>query len=88
MTLQFCAAGSKNGKENAPRNLPAALAGENTKNLVRPSNAKRKLVNLNSLKQSTLQFAKKPNTGTEAKKAQPAAKPAPATVDNAPIVID
>lgn len=83
------AAGSKLGKENAPRNVPAAIAGENSKSLVRPSSAKRKLEKLGSLKQSTLHFAKKASTGSAAKeRAQPAAKPAPATSDNEPIVID
>ena len=98
-----CAAGSKNGKENAHRNLPAALAGENSKSLIRPSSAKRKLDKMGSLKQSTLPFAKKPSTGgptklsteTAAKpEAQPAAKsaaaarPVPADDNDDPIVID
>ncbi len=70
--------------------MPAALAGENSKSLVRPSSAKRKLEKLGSLKQSTLQFAKKPSTGLATKtEAQTAVKPAPAADDNdEPIVID
>lgn len=88
--LRSSAAGSKPGKENAPRNVPAALAGENSKSLVRPSSAKRKLEKLGSLKQSTLQFAKKPSTGLDAKAGgQAAVKPAPAADDDdEPIVID
>ena len=83
------AAGSKLGKENAPRNVPAAVAGESSKSLVRPASAKRKLEKLGSLKQSTLQFGKKGSTRSAAKeRAQPAAKPAPATSDSEPIVID
>ena len=83
------AAGSKHGKENAPRNVPAAIAGEDSKSLVRPSSAKRKLEKLGSLKQSTLQFAKKASTGAAAKAGtRPSPKPAPATSDSGPIIID
>ncbi len=84
------AAGSKQGKENAPRNVPAALAGENSKSLVRPSSAKRKLEKVGALKQSTLQFAKRPSTGLATKAGiQTAVKPEPAVDDDdEPIVID
>ena len=64
LLVRICAAaGSRNGKENARKGLPAALAGEDSRSLVRPSSAKRKLEKLGSLKQSTLSFAKKPAPG-------------------------
>ncbi|CAK0786707.1 hypothetical protein CVIRNUC_009921 [Coccomyxa viridis] len=57
---------SKSGKENAPKNLPAALAGVDSRALVRPGSGKRKAPKPGSLKQSTLPFTKKPNTGSAA----------------------
>ena len=66
LLVRLCAAaGSRNGKENARKGLPAALAGEDSRSLVRPSSAKRKLEKLGSLKQSTLSFAKKPAPGRD-----------------------
>ena len=66
LLVRLCpAAGSRNGKENARKGLPAALAGEDSRSLVRPSSAKRKLEKLGSLKQSTLSFAKKPASGAD-----------------------
>lgn len=86
------AAGSKNGKENSHKHLPAALAGEDSRSLMRPSSAKRAAPKPpTALKQSTLPFAKKPKTGqAPAAAAKVEAKPASTAVEDEcePIVID
>ena len=88
---------SRSGKENAHKNVPAALAGVDSRALVRPGSGKRKAPKPGSLKQSTLPFTKKPNTGPAADSgamagaaAKAAAKPPVQSVvcDSDPIIID